>query len=67
MKAGKVAILSGGTGNPFFTTDTGASLRGVEVEADVMLKGTVSIHLATTELFNLAIQRNTAHQRLLAV
>ena len=40
MKAGKVAILSGGTGNPFFTTDTGASLRGVEVEADVMLKGT---------------------------
>ncbi|MDE5899948.1 MAG: UMP kinase [Muribaculaceae bacterium] len=40
MRAGKVAILSGGTGNPFFTTDTGASLRGVEVEADVMLKGT---------------------------
>lgn len=40
MNAGKVAILSGGTGNPFFTTDTGAALRGVEVEADVMLKGT---------------------------
>ena len=40
MKAGRVAILSGGTGNPFFTTDTGAALRGVEVEADVMLKGT---------------------------
>ena len=40
MKAGKVAFLSGGTGNPFFTTDTGAALRGVEVEADVMLKGT---------------------------
>ena len=40
MKAGKVAILSGGTGNPFFTTDTGAALRGVEVEADAMLKGT---------------------------
>ncbi len=40
MEAGKVAILSGGTGNPFFTTDTGAALRGVEVEADVMLKGT---------------------------
>lgn len=37
---GEVAILSGGTGNPFFTTDTGAALRGVEVEADVMLKGT---------------------------
>ncbi|MBE6304939.1 MAG: UMP kinase [Bacteroidales bacterium] len=40
MQEGKVAILSCGTGNPFFTTDTGAALRGVEVEADVMLKGT---------------------------
>lgn len=35
-----VAIISGGTGNPFFTTDTGSALRAVEVEADVMLKGT---------------------------
>ncbi len=40
MKQGAVAILAGGTGCPFFTTDTGAALRGVEVEADVMLKGT---------------------------
>ncbi|MGN1246943.1 MAG: UMP kinase [Muribaculaceae bacterium] len=40
MKAGKVAIIAGGTGNPFFTTDTGSALRGIEVEADVMLKGT---------------------------
>lgn len=40
MKDGRVSILSCGTGNPFFTTDTGAALRGVEVEADVMLKGT---------------------------
>ncbi|MFG6380818.1 MAG: UMP kinase [Muribaculum sp.] len=40
MKEGKVAIISGGTGNPFFTTDTGSALRGIEVEADVMLKGT---------------------------
>lgn len=40
MKEGKVAIIAGGTGNPFFTTDTGAALRAVEVEADVMLKGT---------------------------
>ena len=40
LKAGKVAILSGGTGNPFFTTDTGSALRGIEVEAEVMLKGT---------------------------
>lgn len=40
LKAGKVAIIAGGTGNPFFTTDTGSALRGIEVEADVMLKGT---------------------------
>ena len=40
LEAGAVVILSGGTGNPFFTTDTGSSLRGIELEADVMLKGT---------------------------
>ena len=40
LKGGVVAILAGGTGNPFFTTDTGSALRGIEVEADVMLKGT---------------------------
>lgn len=40
MEKGEIAILSCGTGNPFFTTDTGSSLRGIEVEADVMLKGT---------------------------
>ena len=40
MEQGKVAIMSCGTGNPFFTTDTGSALRGIEVEAEVMLKGT---------------------------
>lgn len=40
VEAGKVAIIAGGTGNPFFTTDTGSALRAIEVEADVMLKGT---------------------------
>lgn len=40
MNNGAVAIISGGTGNPFFTTDTGSALRGIEVEAEVMLKGT---------------------------
>lgn len=40
LEAGRVAIMSCGTGNPFFTTDTGSALRGIEVEADVMLKGT---------------------------
>lgn len=40
LQEGKVTILSAGTGNPYFTTDTGSSLRGIELEADVMLKGT---------------------------
>lgn len=40
MEKGTVAIMAGGTGNPFFTTDTGAALRGVEIEADAMFKGT---------------------------
>ncbi len=40
MEQGYVVIMSAGTGNPYFTTDTGSSLRGIEIEADVMLKGT---------------------------
>ncbi len=40
MEAGQVVIFSCGTGAPYFTTDTGSSLRGIEIEADVMLKGT---------------------------
>ena len=37
---GKIAIIAGGTGNPYFTTDTASALRAVEIHADVMLKGT---------------------------
>lgn len=40
MNSGTVAIIAGGTGNPFFTTDTAAVLRAVETGADVLLKGT---------------------------
>jgi uridylate kinase len=40
LENGEVVILAGGTGNPYFTTDTGSSLRGIEIEAEVMLKGT---------------------------
>ena len=40
MQQGEIALISGGTGNPFFTTDTGSALRGIEIEAEVMLKGT---------------------------
>jgi len=40
LEKGKVTILSGGTGNPFFTTDTASALRAVEIGADIILKGT---------------------------
>ncbi|MDE6134331.1 MAG: UMP kinase, partial [Muribaculaceae bacterium] len=40
LDQGHVAIIAGGTGNPFFTTDTASALRAVEIKADVMLKGT---------------------------
>jgi uridylate kinase len=40
LRNGEVAILAGGTGNPFFTTDTASALRAVEIKADVLFKGT---------------------------
>ncbi|WP_028110824.1 UMP kinase [Ferrimonas futtsuensis] len=40
LKQGRVVIFSAGTGNPFFTTDSACCLRGIEIEADVVLKGT---------------------------
>ena len=40
LEAGYVVIIGGGTSNPYFTTDTASALRGIEIEADVMLKGT---------------------------
>ena len=40
LENGYVTIFSAGTGNPYFTTDTGSSLRAIEIEADAMLKGT---------------------------
>lgn len=40
LSRGEVVIISGGTSNPYFTTDTASALRGIEIEAEVMLKGT---------------------------
>lgn len=40
LEKGRVVIFGGGTGSPFFTTDSAAALRAVEIEADVILKGT---------------------------
>src|SRR5690606_36374256 len=39
LEDGYVVVLGGGTGNPFFTTDTAAALRAIELECDVLLKG----------------------------
>ncbi len=40
LEKGGVALIAGGTGNPFFTTDSGAALRALEIRADALLKGT---------------------------
>ena len=40
MERGGVALIAGGTGNPYFTTDSGAALRALEIGADALLKGT---------------------------
>jgi uridylate kinase len=40
LEKGRVVIFGAGTGNPYFTTDSAASLRAIEIEADVVLKGT---------------------------
>jgi len=40
LENGSVVIISGGTGNPYFTTDTASALRGIEIEAEIMMKGT---------------------------
>jgi uridylate kinase len=40
LEKGRIVIFGAGTGNPYFTTDSAASLRAIEIEADVILKGT---------------------------
>jgi uridylate kinase len=40
LEKGRVVVFAGGTGNPFFTTDTGATLRGIQIEADFVIKAT---------------------------
>jgi uridylate kinase len=54
LSRGEVVIISGGTGNPYFTTDTASALRGIEIEAEIMLKGTRvdGIYTADPEKFS---------------
>lgn len=51
LERGGVALIAGGTGNPFFTTDSGAALRALEIKADALLKGTRvdGVHTADPE------------------
>lgn len=61
LARGEVIIISGGTGNPYFTTDTASALRGIEIEAEIMLKGTRvdGIYSADPEKDASAIKYNT--------
>jgi len=58
LSKGEVVIISGGTGNPYFTTDTASALRGIEIEAEIMLKGTRvdGIYTADPEKFPDAVK-----------
>jgi uridylate kinase len=49
LETGKVVIFAAGTGNPFFTTDTAAALRGMEMNVDIVLKGTKVDGVYTTD------------------
>ena len=61
LQKGRVVIFGGGTGNPYFTTDTAATLRAIEIEADIILKGTRvdGIYTADPEKDVNAIKFNT--------
>lgn len=61
LEQGNVVIIAGGTGNPFFTTDTASALRAVEIKADVILKGTRvdGIYSADPEKDKDAVRYNT--------
>ncbi len=61
LEKGRVVIFGAGTGNPYFTTDTAASLRAIEIGADVILKGTRvdGIYNADPEKFKDAVKYDT--------
>ena len=61
LEKGRVVIFGGGTGNPYFTTDSAAVLRAIEIEADVILKGTRvdGIYTADPEKDDTAIKFNS--------
>ncbi len=62
LEAGEVVILAGGTGCPYFTTDTGAALRGVEIKADAMMKGTRVDGIYTADPDRKSTRLNSSHR-----
>ena len=74
LNENKIVIISGGTGNPYFTTDTASALRAIEIEADVILKGTRvdGVYNKDPEKFNDAVKYNSisfkeAYEKKLAI
>ena len=63
LDEGNVVVIAGGTGNPFFTTDTASALRGVEIKADVLLKGTRvdGVYTADPEKDPTAVKYDSLH------
>jgi len=61
LEQGKVVIIGGGTGNPYFTTDTASALRGIEINADIYLKGTRvdGVYTADPEKDSTAVKYDT--------
>jgi len=61
LDAGDVVLFSAGTGNPFFTTDTAACLRGIEIDADLILKATKvdGVYSSDPELDSSAVKYDT--------
>ncbi len=63
LEAGEVVIIGGGTSNPFFTTDSASALRAVEIEADVLLKGTRVDGVYTADPEKTPRRRNSTKSR----
>src|SRR5665647_3270295 len=56
LEKGRIVIFAGGTGNPYFTTDTAASLRAMEIKAEVIMKATKVAFIITSALISMALR-----------
>ena len=67
MEQGMVVIMAAGTGSPYFTTDTGSSLRGIEIEADVMLQAIEQVESDTRERTFIFVKGENWHQGVVGI